>query len=172
MEGPHSYKVQEGVRFSHRVLTIMCYTVSMKTCTKCLEEKSLADFHKRAAAKDGRQNWCKTCSIAFRKNYYKTNPENQKATRISAANARIRNRDHVLAHLQNNPCIDCGEDDIIVLHFDHVRGVKAGNISKMINDGTKFEKLQEEMDKCVIRCANCHMRKTAKDFGWFKAVAI
>jgi hypothetical protein len=36
----------------------------MKTCSICKEEKSLEDFHKKSAAKDGRQSQCKVCNTA------------------------------------------------------------------------------------------------------------
>lgn len=37
----------------------------MKTCTKCNEEKSLEEFHRCSATKDGHQRWCKACVSAY-----------------------------------------------------------------------------------------------------------
>jgi hypothetical protein len=31
-----------------------------------------------------------------------------------------------------------------------------------------LDALQKEIDKCVVRCANCHRRKTAKESGFWK----
>ena len=33
------------------------------------------------------------------------------------------------------------------------------NISQMINQGYILEVLQAELDKCEVRCMNCHMRE-------------
>lgn len=44
-----------------------------KTCTECGEEKPLADFHKRAASKDGRVTWCKTCTSNYHRDWYRRN---------------------------------------------------------------------------------------------------
>jgi hypothetical protein len=51
----------------------------------------------------------------------------------------------------------------VVLDFDHVMGTKVNSISQMIRDGTTLERLQAEMAKCVICCANCDRRKTAAE---------
>lgn len=63
-------------------------------------------------------------------------------------------------------CVDCPEKDVVVLDFDHVTGVKKYSISYMIGSGFYPEVIKEEMSKCVVRCANCHRRKTARDFNW------
>lgn len=68
--------------------------------------------------------------------------------------------------LSKNPCVDCPEVDIIVLQFDHLSD-KEFNVSDMVFTHG-LGKLKEEVAKCVIRCANCHTRKTARDFGWTK----
>lgn len=68
----------------------------------------------------------------------------------------------------NNPCVDCGEVDPCVLQFDHVKGRKVGNISDMVKTAS-IEDLQKEMRKCEIRCANCHMRRTARVHGWYQS---
>jgi hypothetical protein len=65
------------------------------------------------------------------------------------------------------PCVDCGEQDPVVLDLDHVFGVKAFNIGDAITR-LSWGKIQGELEKCVVRCANCHRRKTAKQFQWFK----
>lgn len=66
--------------------------------------------------------------------------------------------------------MDCNEADPVVLEFDHVRGEKKGTISHAIHD-FEHQALQDEILKCDVRCANCHRRKTAKDFDWYKEVS-
>lgn len=58
--------------------------------------------------------------------------------------------------------MDCGEADPIVLDFDHVRGEKLDNVASLITGAGKFSRLMTEIEKCDVRCANCHRRKTAR----------
>jgi hypothetical protein len=71
--------------------------------------------------------------------------------------------------LLHHSCVDCGESDPLVLDFDHVRGMKKRHVSRMISGGTSIETLRKEIEKCVVRCANCHRRKTARELAWFKS---
>lgn len=71
-----------------------------------------------------------------------------------------RNKKYKELFLLKNPCVDCGESDPVVLEFDHVNGIKKKNISDMVKDGYSLKLIQEEMNKCEIRCANCHRRIT------------
>lgn len=57
-------------------------------------------------------------------------------------------------------CVDCGEKDLRVLDFDHVRGVKRAVVSMLINRRSSVRRIYEEIDKCDVRCANCHRRTT------------
>lgn len=99
----------------------------------------------------------------YHRGYYKRNRAIIKAkTTLSNKNARERNRKIVDAYLLQHPCVDCGEADIVVLDFDHVRGKKITGVSKMANNGAGIKKLQDEIAKCEIRCANCHRRVTEK----------
>ena len=68
----------------------------------------------------------------------------------------IRNRNYVNDFLKNKSCVDCGNSDIRVLEFDHVRGIKKGHVSHAVKDAWSLKRLQEEIDKCEIRCCNCH----------------
>jgi len=72
----------------------------------------------------------------------------------------VYNQNYVIQYLLNHSCIDCGETDIVVLQFDHVRGSKRTEIARMMCFSNKS--LIREIEKCEVRCANCHFRKTAQ----------
>lgn len=74
---------------------------------------------------------------------------------------RTRNVLHVLAYLKAHPCVDCGQDDPVTLHFDHVRGEKLCAVSRLLRF-VSIGKLDAEIAKCEVRCANCHAIRHAK----------
>ena len=73
-------------------------------------------------------------------------------------------------YLKKHPCVDCGEKNPIVLEFDHLRD-KLIEVSRLVQY-TSINKVQSEIEKCEIRCANCHRRKTAIQFGWYKNLPL
>tara|TARA_Y100000310_G_scaffold334517_1_gene414500 strand:+ start:154 stop:480 length:327 start_codon:yes stop_codon:yes gene_type:complete len=82
------------------------------------------------------------------------------------AKSKKRNRALYIKFLKGKTCVDCSENDPIVLEFDHIKGIKKKCVSRMIREGYGEETIRKEFDKCEIRCANCHRRKTAKEQGW------
>lgn len=97
----------------------------------------------------------------YARNHYIVNKEKIKIRAIVyKESARIRNKKFVDDFLLKNPCVDCNERDLIVLEFDHVRGKKKMNISDAVRRGWSIESIKNEMDKCEVRCANCHRRIT------------
>lgn len=76
--------------------------------------------------------------------------------------------DYLRTYKANHPCVDCGEPDPIVLDFDHVNGKKESGLARVATLGWGWEKIKKEIAKCVIRCANCHRRRTART--WLKRV--
>ena len=59
-------------------------------------------------------------------------------------------------------CVKCGT--IHNLQFDHIkREGKKYEISSRVNN--KFDNLKEELDKCQLLCAPCHLQKTAKEWA-------
>lgn len=82
---------------------------------------------------------------------------------------RLANRQKLNEYLRHHPCVDCGEADIVVLEFDHVRGKKRVSISCVIGS-FRWESVLKEITKCDVRCANCHRRKTAKERRYFRYV--
>lgn len=82
---------------------------------------------------------------------------------------RKRAHSYLGPYLLNHPCVDCGETDIMVLEFDHRdRKMKDGDISRIIQKGSTLDRLVKEIEKCDIRCANCHRRKTQLENGSWK----
>jgi hypothetical protein len=57
-------------------------------------------------------------------------------------------------------CVDCGRTELAVLEFDHV-GEKRTSVMVMAWSGFGLDTIRREMDACVVRCCNCHRRRTA-----------
>lgn len=74
-------------------------------------------------------------------------------------------REFIWNYKLSHPC-SCGESDPIVLEFDHLAN-KDKNIAEI--QGWSLKRLEREINKCQVLCANCHRRKTAKQFGWHAA---
>jgi hypothetical protein len=58
-------------------------------------------------------------------------------------------------------CTDCGETfPVFVMHWDHLPGLaKVGDISSMLGHASR-EAILEELKKCELVCANCHVMRT------------
>jgi hypothetical protein len=137
-----------------------------KLCNKCKEEKELSQFH--TCKKRGYQLWCKSCRKELDKKYWsKRSQDAEKMQQKKEYNVsrKEKMRKYLYEYFLTHSCVDCGEKDPMVLTFDHV-GNKAFNISDRATKGN-LEEISEEIKKCEVRCANCHMRKTAKDFNWY-----
>ena len=137
--------------------------VGSKFCTKCREEKSVEQFGTRGRHKLRPNSYCKPCKREYSKTLYRRSANNREKRPRSSANGRVRllqNAERVRSFLREHHCVDCGEPDITVLEFDHVRGVKVANISYLIVRGFSWQRIQSEIAKCEVRCANCHRRRT------------
>ena len=142
----------------------------MKKCTRCKKEKLVEKFNFKNKAKNIRQSHCKECTRFFIKNHYNKNREYY-LTKSHKRNKFLRYNinNYVKNHLSTHPCVDCGEKDITVLEFDHTGELtKLKAVSHLIRARYSISKIQEEINKCEVRCANCHRRKTAKDYKWYK----
>jgi hypothetical protein len=65
------------------------------------------------------------------------------------------NRNKLLEYKKTLKCEHCGINDHRILEFHHV-GTKDHNISTMVNYGYAWRRIQEEIEKCIALCCNCH----------------
>lgn len=109
-----------------------------KICSKCGIEKPLSEYHKNGFDRLGNQKYrgyCKDCANALESARYQ-----QKKAFIDA---------------QRKPCAKCGENRIYVLDFHHIDETQKDFTIGKLKKGNK-DILQNEIDKCISLCANCH----------------
>lgn len=97
-----------------------------KTCNKCRQSKPLDDFHKASKTKDGFHRNCKSCVLAYQRDYYNANPECQRrspeAQRAGKlwVNYRLRPEQfQAILEAQNYGCAICGDEGQLVVDHDH-----------------------------------------------------
>ena len=79
----------------------------------------------------------------------------------NAAAHKQRSYDFLCEYLSSHPCVECGEDDIRVLEFDHIDpSTKTTDVGHLMENSAGVAKLQKEIDKCRVLCANCHAKHT------------
>lgn len=140
----------------------------MKKCYTCQTQKNESDFNKNKVRKDGLNSICKDCNKARSKQYYKENLIKHKKEVRKRKIKHLKNiQKQILEYLEKNPCVKCGEDDILVLEFDHLRDKKL-EITSMIRNTLSWNTIREEINKCQVLCANCHKRKTAEQFSTYR----
>ena len=143
----------------------------MLECTRCKAKKPEDEFRWRNKAQGIRQNWCRPCFSTYEKSTWQTKPELRKRNHESNKARGRRNLQFVWDYLSQHPCNECGESNPIVLEFDHKDGTtKRGAISDMACKSFSIESLKEEIEKCVVLCANCHRLRTAKQQDWYKGI--
>lgn len=87
---------------------------------------------------------------------------------------RIQQRAWIADYLATHPCVDCGEADPVVLEFDHRDPAsKIGNIGDIVGkSGWGLARLQAEIEKCDVRCCNCHRRRTVAEGHWRRQAVV
>lgn len=143
----------------------------MKKCQICHKLKDVTEFGANKSKLDGKQPYCKLCSKNKDKKHYINSPTRKQNIRKNSKYRNTRAKEYILEYLLQHPCIDCNESDPCVLQFDHLENKKY-DMSTLIAWGASNKTLKEEIEKCQVRCANCHVRKTANQFGWWKRTTI
>lgn len=135
----------------------------MKRCARCYQYKDEDDFNWRWQALGVRQSICRDCQKLAQREHYERHQEAEKARAYEITKVRRERADRfIYEYLSYQKCVDCGEYDLAVLTFDHVRGKKKKDVSQMASEGYSIEAILEEIAKCEVVCSNCHMRREQK----------
>jgi len=143
----------------------------VQTCRSCRRVKAFTEFAIKNRLNGLRSTLCRECQRVYgREHYQRTRASYLRRGQVNKSRYRMQNRARVAEYLSSHPCVDCGLTDLLVLEFDHRDGrAKEDEVARLIGTG-QWAKLQAEIAKCDVRCANCHRRKTAIQLGWTRAV--
>lgn len=94
---------------------------------------------------------------ASRRNHYRENREQYyERNRIKYQ----KMKDYV-NQLKSEPCMDCGVAyPPHVMDFDHRDPAEKTDVINTLMKRGSWKKLNEEIDKCDVVCANCHRERT------------
>lgn len=94
----------------------------------------------------------------YRKRWWANLPRERKRRIQAVANARATKIRRWLDNYKlRKGCVDCGyREHHAALHFDHTSGEKEFNVC----NAKSIAQAQREIEKCEVRCANCHAVKT------------
>jgi hypothetical protein len=121
----------------------------LRLCGRCKRKKPLEDFAWRRIDKGWRDNYCRGCRSAYKKEHYARNKERYKANARAHARIRIPERIALLEeYLSSHPCMDCGEADLTVLEFDHLRE-KSFDLGQGFRN-FKWSRVLQEISKCEV----------------------
>lgn len=114
--------------------------------------------HRRSPKNVGSDGACKLCKD-FRAQQNNMKPKYRRRNRKYQQRRRVENQIQLFAYLAAHPCVDCGETDLLVLEFDHVKK-KSFCVASLMSHSWKG--IYREIKKCDVVCANDHRRRTAK----------
>lgn len=131
--------------------------VKTKICSVCEESRFLSDFAWRSKEKGTRHSGCKICHRKHRNDYYKNSNDEKKRILESNNKRKKEIRKWFKAFKKSLKCNRCTENRPATLQFHHSdNNSKEKDVSKLVSLGNK-ERIIEEIKKCEVLCANCHM---------------
>lgn len=134
---------------SSKLFTIQ-WRMTYRICSNCGKKKDESDFYLTGKITSTGRNIprakCKVCVQGVKK----------------------KRRENIRAWLKqykrNSACVKCGYSkethasfNLKALEFHHPQNNKEFNIADAASRGMALEKLQIEIDKCVLLCARCHI---------------
>lgn len=151
----------------HLQLELLCPPDGTRTCHTCGVPQPLNEFALKNKRTGQRSTKCRSCPRAYAKEHYRRN-RGAYLDKAGRRNARERDRfaRFLLDYFRDHPCVDCGATDPRILEFDHREGVEKVAAINTLLKTQAWDAMVAEIAKCDVRCANCHRRRTARQFGW------
>ena len=89
-----------------------------------------------------------------KRNWYEKNSDYVKA---KSRERRDKMRQYVIDY-KKQPCSICGEEyPFFVMDLHHREpDKKESTVAKLVRDGASWKRLEDELEKCDVVCANCH----------------
>ena len=137
----------------------------MRICNDC--EIEYEDYGQRT-------NKCRDCKNKYDREWHsKRSKESKEARHRQQMLRKAKLQQKVYDYQKGNSCEDCGDTRVQVLQFDHINPEeKEDTISNMVKNGISEKKIFEEIAKCRVLCANCHIMRTAEQLEWYKNITI
>ncbi len=140
-----------------------------KKCGKCDIIKPEEEFYRRKSGLRSGQVYeiCVSCMRSRGIKYYHLNHDRQLNLALLRKNRSYKLKRNFINSAKNKPCTDCGiKYPFYVMDFDHVGGsTKINDIANMVSRNLSISKIQNEINKCQIVCANCHRIRTYKRYA-------
>ena len=131
----------------------------MRICGSCNQNKQEDEFNKKGK---GYQSQCKICQRLWYKGYYDSNPKEKNRLLKRNRSSRKELRQKIIELKSGVPCVDCAVCyPHYVMDFDHINDDKEFNVSNLVTYSS-WEKIEKEVQKCELVCANCHRERTYK----------
>lgn len=104
---------------------------------------------------------------AYHRNYHHTKRKANVENFTQYIEDKVENREQYNAWYQdikaNCVCSNCGFNNPAALQFHHLdQSTKISEISTMIKNRKNKQIVLDEMNKCIVLCANCHSIETVK----------
>lgn len=133
----------------------------VKPCSKCRSWKRLDDFHNDSTSPTGRTYYCKKCARKKTRDNHAirmTDPAWVDSRRQWGRNF-ARERKKAAVEYKGGVCEDCGvKYPDYIYDFHHLDGsTKTDNPSAILK--REWSKAKQEMDTCLLLCANCHRER-------------
>ena len=120
-----------------------------KKCSGCKQELPVSEFHKHRTHSSGYQAYCKSCARKKQEETYESRNKTQ----------RDKRKENWLRVLEmfDNKCGHCGLESEYTSVYDlhHVDPTqKEISVGKIMH--YNWDKIEPEVKKCILLCANCH----------------
>lgn len=94
--------------------------------------------------------------VKYQKQYWKLYSQNNRPQLNNKENLRRKRiKKWLKNYTEGLQCSKCPESENHCLDFHHVRNKKF-SINYMINNSYSTSRIEEEMEKCIVLCGNCH----------------